>query len=493
MKEKHALIVAVETYQDRRITPVKYAENDASALASVIRQHGYLETNATLLFSSSATKARIESTLRTRFRSLEEDDNLLVFYAGHGFSSNGKNFITCHDTVLSDLPATSIPFQVLFTALRESRCQRIVLMLDCCHSGLPINESMRGLLSEMTDDEFEDFCGESQYHIAFSSCNIDELSFSSSNLKHGIWTYHLIEAFEGANKRVLDRDRFLTASSLQSYLSLEVPRTLRRTLTGTETQTPRFWGNLSREAILADFAEIFARREAESKASLSELKRASFWGSIRGSVRSLSGFKKYHTVPDDVNDTTRSFVQRIGSEHLSERATDTFGRLKSTFSYKRREIDMDEDEGSVSIQTPDLTVNMYLDIDDDPSQYVLATEVTEIRNLPAIETEAFARVFDNCFDRIVFEFTAAIPIEEIIDKIEDLDDPDSISVKYTPDATECTVKIEGFPAELHFAPRSLTLKAERRSKVDKLLSVSKQLPNLLYEREISTLLPSPEE
>lgn len=489
MKEKHALIIATEIYQDTQISTVRYAKNDAEDLASVIEEHGYLSPNVTLMVNNSATKTRTESTLRSRFYSLEEDDELLFFYAGHGFSRNGDNFITCHDTVLSDLPATSIPLQMLFTELRKSKCQKIILLFDCCHSGLTINEGMRSLLSDMTDKEFKDFCDESQYHIAFSSCASDEVSYSSTDLKHGIWTYHLIEAFKGINTRILDRNLFLTVSSLQNHLSSEVPRTLRRTFTGTERQTPRLWGNLSREAILADFTEIITKREAESGASLAELKRASFWGAIQGAVKSLSGFKKYHKVPDDVNNTTRSFVQKIGRECLSQKAKFIFNDLRHHFEYTRREIDMDEGENAISILTADFTVNVCLDIDNnDPRQYVLFTELSEIRNPEVLEQEAFGWVFDKCFDRIIFEFNNQIPIEEIIDKIEERKDRQSIAVDYPHDLSECTVNIEGFPAELFFDSRRLTLKVKKRSDVNLLLGLSKQLPKLLSEKEISGLL-----
>lgn len=489
MKEKHALIIATEIYQDTKIPTVQYASNDAEELASIITEHGYLAPNVTLMVNNSATKTRIESALRTRFYSLRKDDELLFFYAGHGFSSNGNNYITCYDTVLSDLPATSIPLQVLFSELHKSKCQKIVLFLDCCHSGVPINEGMRDLLSDMTDKEFQGFCKDSRYHIVFSSCASDEVSYSSSSLKHGIWTYHVIEALKGTNRSLLDRNVFLTATSLQNHLSMEVPRTLRRTFNGAERQTPRFWGNLSREAILADFTDIFNKRETKSRSSLAELKRASFWGAIQGAVKSLSGFKKFHKVPDDVNNATRNFVQKIGKDDVTHKANTIFDDLRTSLEYTRREIDLDEGENAVSILTPDFTVNVCVDIDEnDPSQYVLCTEVCDIRKPAILEQEAFAWVFDKYFDRIIIEFNNQISIENIIDKIEKRKDRKTISVDYPPDISKCTVIIEGFPAELLFDSRKLTLKVKKRSDVNLLLGLSKQLPKLFSENKIFGLL-----
>lgn len=260
--DKYAFLIAVEQYHDAAINAVQYAESDAKEFASALASHGYAKEMQTTLLSSSATKTRIESVFRTTCESLRKRDQLLLFYAGHGFSDAGHNYLTCHDTIIADPSRTSIRLQWFLDTLRKSDCENALLFLDCCHSGLPIDESMRGLLSDMTDAEFKEFCADSEYHLAFAACKTDQKSFSSSALKHGIWSYHLIEAFSGRSKNALDRDKFLTASSLQAHLSSEVPRTLRYTFTGTRTQTPRCWGNLSREFILADFTDIFAERDA---------------------------------------------------------------------------------------------------------------------------------------------------------------------------------------------------------------------------------------
>lgn len=94
MSEKHAIIIAVEDYQDPSIEKVKYAENDARAFATALDQHGFKKINRTCLVSYEATKARLESLLRTRIASLMEDDQLILFYAGHGFADTAKNYIT---------------------------------------------------------------------------------------------------------------------------------------------------------------------------------------------------------------------------------------------------------------------------------------------------------------------------------------------------------------------------------------------------------------
>ena len=343
----------------------------------------------------------------------------------------------------------------------------------------------------MTDAEFKAFCLESEYRIAFSACKTDQKSYSSDTLKHGIWSHHLIEALEGTNKRALERDVYLTASSLQNFLSDEVPRTLRLTHTGTPKQTPSCWGNISRETILADFTNIFAERDARKEAGLGELRRVSFWGHTWGAVKSLSGFKRFHKVPDEVNSATRSFVQKIGTQELTEEGKRLYEDLKNAFGYKRRDLKFTEDEGGTSIITPDFTVNVTVDIDeDDPSQYELATEVTDIRNPVAVNDEAFAAVFDREFDRIVLETTGSLSVKKAIDLIEDAEDS-RVSVEYEPDMDECSVSVDGFDAEVVLRTHEIELSFQQKEKVAVLLNSFKQLPMILKAGNVAGLLPEP--
>jgi len=490
--EKYALLVAVEAYHDKCISTVIFAENDATDLAASIQDVGFPAANIEVMLSASATKTRIESAIRTLCRRLRAEDELLLFFAGHGFAENGHNSITCHDTVLSDLPATSIRLHDIFSWVRSSKVRKAVILLDCCHSGLEIDDSMRGLLTEeMMDEEFTAFCGESEYHMAFASCRLDEKSYPSSHLKHGIWSHHVIQAYRGEEPKALVRKRFLTASSLRDYLSREVPRTLRHTVTGTATQNPRVWGDMSREFILADLGDVLARRKAASKPTVVNLARASFWGFVSGSVKGLKGFKRHHRVPDNVCNATRGFVQQVGSDDLREAAESIHSAIKSHFSYRRRDLELSEDDGAVTIMTPQFTVNITMGIDDDdPSQYEIATEVTDIRDPAVLDTEAFATVFDDVFDRIVFRLSDSMPIENIIDAIEAIDDSDLISVTYPPNADQCTIWAKGLTGELVFDGQEITIKMRHKTGTADLLGESRTLPSLLLDRGISGLLPS---
>lgn len=255
MSEGKAFVIAVEEYQRQDVPRVDFAGADALALSETLKYSGLSEGNIVVLLNATATKATIESKLRSFMRTVDERDQLFFFYAGHGFASNGANFITCHDTQPEDLTNTSVPLQDLFTHLRASGCRRIILFMDSCHSGLQIFQGMRQLYVRRADSELQDLIERSQYCVGFASCKSDEASYSHHNLGHGIWTYHLVRALRGEDSSALIQDRFLSAFSLQGFLLHAVQSTAKALISDHCVQTPCMFGNLSWDFLIADFAQ----------------------------------------------------------------------------------------------------------------------------------------------------------------------------------------------------------------------------------------------
>ena len=461
MQEIYALIVAIENYIDPSINSVVYAENDAKEFSEALYLHDLEPHNTFLLLSNEATKTRIESNLRSVLNSATKEDQIIIYYAGHGFAENDHNYLTCADTVRGDLVRTSIPMHSIFTKIRKSGCNKVTVFLDSCHSGFEIDESMRGILSDMTDEELKSFFQDSEYHVAFASCQIDQYSYSSNALKHGIWTYHIIKALKGKASNALERKRFITADSLQTYLSREVPRTIRKTFTGTHSQTPRIFGNASKGFIIADLKEYLDKKRKKLQPKLAQLKKVYFSGEELGNIKSLSGFKKYHRLPDSINNATDSFVKKIGHEEITEYSDNLFKSLKKAFGYKRRDIEMNDDYESISIITKDFSVNIGIEINpDDYTEYIINTEVEEIQNPISIKSKEFNDVFADTFNSLTFQFDKSFDIEKLIDAIEDINDEDVISVDYPGDISSCTIAISGVDHDIYITSHHFTIKSD---------------------------------
>jgi hypothetical protein len=465
-------LIAVEAYQDASIKSVRFAENDATGLRDALELHGLDPANTVLLLSARATKTRIESEVRRVCKTVREGDTLYFFYAGHGFSKNDKNYITCHDTVRKDLGPTSIELQGLLKEFAKSKCRNIILFLDSCHSGLEIDDSMRSILSDLSDDDFRDFCSTAEHHQAFSACKPDEQSHSALYLKHGIWTYYLLEALNGRDKAALERGKFLTASSLQSYLSSSVLKSPHRQ--SSDVQTPMAWGNKTREFIIADFTKIFAEQDAAARIGLGHFKGISMQGHIIELIKKLSGFKRHHKVPDAVNDSTRAFVRSVASDEIKQRVEELADALRTSFSYKRKELRIDIDG---TIETPDFVVAVEVDIDpDDTAKCIISTSVSDIKNPAIIASEKFTQVFDDEFDRMCFSVSGKIDVGAVIDKVED--DSRGLGIDYPLSAKFCTITAPGLTPQIEVHADQVIVKFRSRQSVQALLNESQSFTKL---------------
>lgn len=462
MTEKFALIIGIESYQDTSISKVHFAEADAKDVAESLELHGFTGKNAILLLSSTATKTTIESKLRTLLAQVAQEDYFVLFYAGHGFADNDHNFITCYDTQRGDLAQTSISLQQVLKDIKSTKCHHTILFLDSCHSGLQIDANMRGIVSEMAEDELHQFFKDSEFQVGFASCKMGQKSYSSHTLSHGVWTYHLIQALKGEVLPALERKRYLTANSLQNYLSDEVPKTLRKERTDLVIQTPCMFGNLTREFSIADLQPILDEKKLESKPLFAQLKRILFSGSVRRSVESLSGFRKSHHVPSVVNPKTESFIARIGNKEVKEEAERFFQDIRKAFHYKQTDLELKTEDGMASIICKDFDLDVRITLNPkNPSEYLLKFELSNIRSPEIVKTFEFNEVFAKTFTSIVFDFDRAISIETIIDTIEKLDNP-QIKIDYPSDHSYCIITLDKFDGRISLNPHGFKLEYDTR-------------------------------
>ncbi len=125
MGQKYTLIIGVEKYQDKSIPSVPFAEADAKGFSKALALHNF-SINTKMLLNSHATKTTVESKLRQICSLLAPEDEFVFFYAGHGFTENDHNYITCFDSQFGDLIKTSISLQAMTCPPKRSP----VLMLD---------------------------------------------------------------------------------------------------------------------------------------------------------------------------------------------------------------------------------------------------------------------------------------------------------------------------------------------------------------------------
>ncbi|GMW03140.1 MAG: hypothetical protein AMXMBFR84_42750 [Candidatus Hydrogenedentota bacterium] len=457
---KYAILIAVENYSDTSISSVDYAEADALGLSTALEQHGFDKTEQVLLLSNKATKTSIESQVGRRVRSLTAGDTLCFYYAGHGFAKNGENYITCHDTDVADLERTSVPVQWLFDLFRNSLCNKVMLFLDSCESGILASTKVRGIYTDLTERELEEFFDKSEHCVCFTACKPDESSYPSRLLNHGIWTYHIIQALNGEAPLALERGHLLTSSSLQNFLKQEVPRSLRQASPDVRHQTPWLYGAQSSEFLIADVKHILEARRSAAMPHMRQLKRIVLRGVDALSIVHLSGFnkKKGHFIPDSDSESAQSFVARIAQEELEQDLEDKYASIKEAFGLKRRDIRTDgPEEGSGSIITPDFNYVVTVQINpDDTSEALWYREIESIRTPDAVLSPEFERAFGDIFTVLEFVSDTLFDIADIVDQIEDLNDG-RLTVDTDKDCSFCTLQVDGLDVTIRITANSFQI------------------------------------
>lgn len=203
------------------LNPLSYAEDDAEDLAALLESDGY---EVVKLIGASATRVRIiqELTKLNRKASVADQEGLLlVHYSGHGAvdSQDGLAFLLPADGDPEDLLSTAIPLEDLANRLL-GRAQSALVLLDCCHSGYAVG--FKG--SEAVSKDVEDFvslAGQTfertrRGRITIAACAGEQLARERGDLRHGIFTYFVLEHWRTSIDEVND-------AGLYEYLALNMP------------------------------------------------------------------------------------------------------------------------------------------------------------------------------------------------------------------------------------------------------------------------------
>ena len=230
MGTTHAVLIGIETYQQRGIGSVQFAQADAAAMKEVLIQDlGVPAENITVWLNSEATKSVFENEIPYVIRQLCSGDRFIFFYAGHGFFANGTNRLTTWDSHPANLVDTTVSLEaVLLEPLKNHHGVSSLVFIDACAANLKTNlVQARDLISDLTNNEFEALVRSTDHSAAFFACSPNEKAYPSDSLQHGIWTFHLIKALRGEAEDAFHRERWITGDSLRNYLARAVPAFIR--------------------------------------------------------------------------------------------------------------------------------------------------------------------------------------------------------------------------------------------------------------------------
>jgi hypothetical protein len=209
----HAVIIGIN-WQTKE--PIRYAENDAKELADVlIRYYGFERQYVRLILGEEATKDEIEFSLnqlksdsrqisprnskeKKMVEGVRQEDCVVVFIATHGERIEGKipmGYIRAakskFDGKTGDITGCVEMLSVL-NILGSLNARHVILMGDLCYSGLFTNARSNSL---SVSDLIRDLSNNWSRRVLTAGKDNQKVR-ERSDLKHGIFSYYLIESLK---------------------------------------------------------------------------------------------------------------------------------------------------------------------------------------------------------------------------------------------------------------------------------------------------------
>ena len=217
----YALVVGISAYKNLPATAqLEFPNRDAEDIyAALISPEGgqFPPENVHKLINERATIANIRHELEVWLPSVTQDnDRVLIYFAGHGFVSGGKGWLATYDVDLHNITTTAYPMDGLGSSIGgKIKGKWKVLITDACHSGAITPEADRQQVTQTLLDLQKSL-------FSLTASRDREQSFESDRWGggHGIFTYYVIKGIEG--EADTNGDGVVDADELAEYVHTNV-------------------------------------------------------------------------------------------------------------------------------------------------------------------------------------------------------------------------------------------------------------------------------
>jgi len=227
-----AAVIGINSYP--HVRPLRYAVDDARAFYDHLVHYSHIPAeNVTLLLNQEASLTQLRSTLGTHLKSKAgKDDMVIIFFAGHGatekdvMSPDGdglEKYLLPYDADPKDLYASALPMREISHIFHRIRSERLIFIADSCYSGASGGRtiSLTGMRANISDAFLDRIAG-GKGRVILTASGANEVSAENDELKHGVFTYYLVEGLRG--KADADKDGLITVDEVYRYVSEHVPR-----------------------------------------------------------------------------------------------------------------------------------------------------------------------------------------------------------------------------------------------------------------------------
>jgi uncharacterized caspase-like protein len=220
VQQKWALVVGISHFEDRAVPALGYTTSDAGAFAAALKDPAigrFPADNVHVLTDDQATTKKIKEELNWIARHAQPNDLVVIYVATHGSprsldTAGGANYIVTYDTEIKSLDtpdqdalyATALPMVELANAVAtRMKALRTAVILDTCYSGGAMTNASKlmgaGIANAAPSAATLDRMADGTGRIVIAASRSDEESLESDQLRHGYFTYFLLQALKTNN------------------------------------------------------------------------------------------------------------------------------------------------------------------------------------------------------------------------------------------------------------------------------------------------------
>lgn len=131
----HALIIGIQDYSDPRFNDLDHPLRDAARIYQTLTKYYQFDSSHVILLENP-TRELITEKLEYFYKNLSDKDNLLIFYAGHGFwDQKFKQGYWLPSDARENNRGTWLSNSTLRDYIRAIPCKHSLLITDACFAG----------------------------------------------------------------------------------------------------------------------------------------------------------------------------------------------------------------------------------------------------------------------------------------------------------------------------------------------------------------------
>lgn len=219
-----AIIIGIQSY--KYLPPAQFANSDARLFSEYAqRLLGVRSDKIRLLTDGNAGEIDIARAFTSwLMRNVNKGKtDVYIFYSGHGLpSDDGKSlYLLPHNADRDFIDKTAINQTELISLTEATGAKTVTMFIDSCYSGQARNGD--ALLANARPVALKSkSSGYPSNFTVLTASAPDQISWSSNELGHGIFSYYLMKGMEGGADS--NQDGKLTVGELHTYLLDEVNR-----------------------------------------------------------------------------------------------------------------------------------------------------------------------------------------------------------------------------------------------------------------------------